>query len=280
MNNGSAFSQPDDSNIEIRTVRLGDIQVDEYQRKPKRTSVRVEKFYDPHLYQLLELSERGDGSLYVMDGFQRLTGRKDRDGDGLDTMVLARVHKGLDVAAEVRLFELMNTQRVRVGAFDIIKAQKRAGEKEAIDIFNAVERLGLALREKNGVNTVGSVSLLRKIYRKDGPTMIQLVLAVLMVAWSEDPQAFNAIPLTGAWRLLREARDNNPSEVWENTDTIAATIGANFRASQTVLGQEVEWGARAFAQNVAKEWNKHHRSSRTRFSPDFIKTLSRPDVEE
>src|SRR6266702_218483 len=91
------FSQPDDPDISIRLVRLGDIKFDGYQRGTRRTSQSVHDHYNAHLYQPLELSERKNGDLYGIDGKQRHAGRIKLDGP--DTMVLARVHQGLDVAA-------------------------------------------------------------------------------------------------------------------------------------------------------------------------------------
>jgi len=118
---------------EVREVRVGDLLSDEsYCRQVDRRFVEDIKrgFIRPYH---LEVSERADGSLWLIDGRRVLTALKELEGP--DAVVSAYVFTGLTVQEEADLFIGSNTTAGRSPykweMLDLV-AQAREGNQEAI----------------------------------------------------------------------------------------------------------------------------------------------------
>ena len=200
----TALALPDGSTIE--TVRLGDLQIPSYQRGQVTSYRMIRNHFDINLFDVIITSKRADGHHWVVDGLQRYTARLDLHGPG--TLVFCRVLSGLDIAGEVRLFEKLNRNRVRVSAFAILDAQREAGEPDAIALFEAVEKTGIKIGSQHGASQVGSPAQLREIQKwEDGLSVLSDALGSAIAAWGKNSGTFHATVIGGLAYFHRWARE-------------------------------------------------------------------------
>lgn len=271
------YLQLPDGSPRVEIVRLGDLKKDEYQRGHRSTYERVANHYDAGLYQVLEVSRRKNGDLYIVDGYQRYSGRIKRDGP--DTLVLARVHEGLDVAGEVALFTLLNKERVRVNAYDILKAQRHAGEKHAIELFEMVEGLGLSLGKNYGKETIGSIAQLQQWQQQaEGLEILRRAILVAKFAWHGEEGSYHSIVISGLAYTMKWARDYK-LDLWskgKELNEFATTMSVNLKpkhVTTTAIGPQLagakttvsRWAGLEFAAT----WNKGKHSAHRVFPKEL-----------
>lgn len=262
-----ALVQPG-SDITLRIVRLRNLEVPDYQRDRRRTADSVSKAYDPDLYQPIEVSERANGSYWVIDGAQRRQGEIERLNDAAE--VIVRVHRGLNVAREVELFEKLNRERVQVSTFDIARAQRIAGERDAVALFEAVEACGLQLAKQHGSRQVGSVKELQRLQTQwdDGLYCIKLALNTLTEAWGHEHGTYHAALVSGlaTFYHLMHVQEIKPRRgVSEVADTLRKKVD-RYDVSRPGGGNASQRGMRGTEIGPVLvfivAWNKTHRAQK------------------
>lgn len=263
----SALALPDGSTIEM--VRLGDLRVPSYQRGQVTSYRMIRNHFDIRLFDVLTVSRRGDGKHWIIDGLQRYTARLDLEGPG--TLVFCRVLSGLDIAAEVELFEKLNRNRVRVSAFAILDAQREAGEEAAVALFRAVEAAGLKIGAQHGASQVGSPAQLREIQDwPDGLAILREALDAAIAAWGKNAGTFHSTVVAGLSFFCRWAREQGvrvpPSKLgaklgrgkWAMTPAELVNPGG-MRGVSSKSG-----GAELAAARIGQAWNANRRGTETR----------------
>lgn len=174
-------------------VKVGMIQCDRsYQRPleaPRVTSMASQFNWD--LVGALELSQRPDGSFWVVDGQHRLFTIKQAVGDEAEVMCV--VHHGLSVRDEAKLFRELNKLRKVVGALADFHAAVTQKDKTACEIAKMVAKFGLSVQgsyEWNNVRAIQSV-----IYAHSRNENLEQCLRIL-TAWDShkrdhDPAVFD-----------------------------------------------------------------------------------------
>lgn len=275
----SVLALPDGSTIEM--VRLGDLRVPSYQRGQVTSYRMIRNHFDIRLFDVLTVSRRGDGRHWIIDGLQRYTARLDLDGPGI--LVFCRVLHGLDIAAEVELFEKLNRNRVRVSAFAILDAQREAGEEGAVALFRAVEAAGLRIGAQHGASQVGSPAQLREIQDwPDGLAILREALDAAIAAWGKNAGTFHSTVVAGLSFFCRWSREQGitvrPARLgarlgqgkWQMTPAELVNPGG-MRGVSSKSG-----GAELAAARIAQAWNAGRRSNEGKVDvPEQWFTLAR-----
>lgn len=265
----TALALPDGSLIEM--VRLGDLRVPSYQRGQVTSYRMIRNHFDIRLFDTLTTSRRADGRHWIIDGLQRYTARLDLDGPGV--LVFCRVLTGLDITAEVELFEKLNRNRVRVSAFAILDAQREAGEDDAVALFRTVEAAGLRIGAQHGASQVGSPAQLREIQEwEDGLGILRSALDTAIAAWGKNHGTFHATVVAGLAFFHRWAREQGvkvpPGQLgaklgqgkWAMTPAELVNPGG-MRGVSSKSG-----GAELAAARITKAWNANRRGAETKVS--------------
>lgn len=164
----------------------------EYQRHLDESRVRrMARAFDPDAIGTIEVSQRDDGTMYVIDGQHRVALLR-AVGWG-DQLIPALVHVGLTLADEARIFYLTNTA-VKPDAFARFNARLVAGDPAAKEVAVAVEAAGCHLARGPGPGAVMAVSAVVRVASNAGPEIVTRVLRILTDAWGDYYRDADAYP--------------------------------------------------------------------------------------
>lgn len=172
---------------ENRMVAVDSLSVcDSYQRTvvPLRVS-RIEKNFDVDALGSLTVGERDDGTMWVVDGMQRLNALL-RLGI---RCVSCNVFRSEGPEHEARVFRLMNKERTSVSAIAIFRAQLLEGDRQTVEIAGAVRDAGLKLKldgSSAGWPYVKAVVALESSYRRIGASGVLSLLKIIVESWPGD----------------------------------------------------------------------------------------------
>lgn len=282
----------------IEALRIGDIQVPEYQRGQKRTAGVVQRKFDPRLMAPITVSRREDGSLWMIDGYQRKLGVESRkEGPREDMIVPACVYSNLSVEEEVYIFEKLNRETVKVSPYDIFKAQLVAAEPEAVAISKIAASRGLAISASHSSTSVGSIALLRTIYRwKDnaandrnhiGEWILSDALQVARLTWGGISGSFSGSIIGGISLLLRrlyfEGYFTDPP--WKGEHDLARKIAAfpQTRTPDLVMGNisgPGVYGSRGAVRSAGQLFTAAWNYKRTTYRLDDTKRQDLNELEQ
>lgn len=272
----------------VELVRLGDIKIPSYQRDQKRTSNLVRDHYNTNLMEVLTLSRRPDGTLWLVDGKQRVTGLREkyrREGDetsGSDLLLLARVIDGLSIPEEIVLFVSLNRNRVRISAYAEFVAMLEGEEPSAIALKRAIsgdhearsniEAYEVGISERYGTRRVGGVDGLSRIMAWDDHADRYICEAVdtILYAYGSQKEAFHSAILQGLCIVLEEIHRNQYSDSrWAGARDFAEEIAHTYPTPDELLAackgyaNFVRGGGHGMpflaAALFAKAWNMHHK---------------------
>jgi hypothetical protein len=234
---GSFLLSPEGNRVEL--IRLGDLQIPSYQRGTMRSSVFVSKDFDPDLFEVITVSRRPNGSLWIIDGLQRVTGLRTKHGEAAAGMlILARIIEGATIEREVYLFIELNKRRVRVSAYAIFHAELEAGEKSALALDNAIRSVrmwtgldeydtgSVTAGERNSAGKVGCIDWLKKhpMTWSDGPVIIQMAIEIAKRAYGSQQNVLHTAIVGGLCLVLREIFNGEAATQWSDTRDFAERI--------------------------------------------------------
>jgi hypothetical protein len=183
---------------ENRKISVDELNIsDAYQRTivPGRVN-RIAKSLDQDAFGSLTVGERGDGSLWVVDGMQRLTAAR-KLGIG---MVPCDVFESEGQEHEARVFRLKNKERTNVTACTLFRAQLVEGDAQTVEIAKVVQDAGLSLRFEAGHPGwpfIKAVVSLERAYRKVGKDGLAVVLSIITSAWLGESDALRGDIISG-----------------------------------------------------------------------------------
>lgn len=132
--------------------------------------------FDPKALHTIVISERADGSYYIIDGQHRVVALM-RKGE---ISVECTVYRGLSVAEEAEMYRKINERKPKSkNAF--AKADLASGVKYAVEIDEVVRAAGFLVDyEKSGfaLNAIKSYEALRKVYEQWGAQHLYRTLVV------------------------------------------------------------------------------------------------------
>ena len=150
-------------------IPLNSLLIDHtYQRPLNAGKVReyAEKF-DPDALGVLTVSKREGGACYVIDGQHRREAAI-TVGWG-DRKVKCEVFTGLSIADEANIFRIRN-RKVAMVPINRFRADLVAGDRRAIDITKACNRVGFVIEDSKGDGKIRCVTSLEAIYEGSGLT--------------------------------------------------------------------------------------------------------------
>lgn len=175
----------------LRVVDLDRIGFDpSYQREVKGKHKRIVTSFNPDALGIILVGEREDGSLWCVDGRQRITalGKMSRK------TVRAEVFKSDGPEHEAQVFKLVNMNRMALTAQEQFKALLTGGDELAWKINETVQKCGFRIRtssygrnsKSNGYYDVTAIKMLLHYGKLSGMEPITFALETIKAAWPED----------------------------------------------------------------------------------------------
>lgn len=248
----------------LRVVTLSTLHTDPtYQRevKPKHRKIIAE--FDEDSLGLPLIGERSDGSLWIVDGQQRITALRKMGW----VEVRADVFRSDGPVHEAQVFKRVNLDRTSLKPIEQFKSRLAAQDEVALNITAAVEAEGFkigvpsgrASEEYNG-SCIGAVNTLVSIYLKDGADPIRFALKVARMCWPNDRAAVSNKMLAGL-AIFFERVEQTPD--WERLTPRFQSVTVQrivYAAGQATLGGTATTGGGggdfAVADQLTKVYHK------------------------
>lgn len=189
----------------IRPIPITQLHVDDrYQRTLSPSFVKfLVRGFNETLLGVLNVSDRGNGHYYVLDGQHRLEAMKQ-----LGRMTApCIVHQGMTPAEEGEYFNGINRQRRMPTFYDSFKARLFYGDPQAVAIQAIADEVGIPLSantpQKNGHSVALTChSTLADIYEQYGAASLQRVLQFICHTWPQTQDALSQQMIIGVARFL------------------------------------------------------------------------------
>lgn len=239
----------------LRQVKIADLAVDpSYQRGVVKNHKLIVADFNQQALGIPLVGQREDGSLWIVDGLQRITALKKLN----KTVVRAEVFVSKGPEHEAEVFKLVNANRTKVTSQDLFKAKLAGNDAEAWAIKDAVEAAGFKLttthrpgkKETPATDKdwklVSSFNTLTQMYRKWGAELITEVLKAVGEAWPGDRMAVNSDILGGVgqfWANHKNVVDVNrlvPRLRASTPQKLIYSAGLGVGGRHTNLAAEVE----------------------------------------
>lgn len=226
---------------EQRLIKIEELNVGHaYQRTVKRSVVaKIKKNYDGSAFGTLIVGQRKDGTLWVVDGQQRMTAAKEMGHSEVPCSVM----ESRGSAHEAEVFRVINGGRQNITRNELFKAALEAGDSQSVEIVAAIERMGFVLGLSAGSNSKPNVirqaAPMEKIYDWGKIPMVEKVLRCINSAWSNEQSATKSFVLTGIakfFRMYPEAdekrvqkvlKEMSPNQILRHADDARQLMGGN-----------------------------------------------------
>lgn len=186
-----------------RLVNLEQLNVDpSYQREVKKKHNKIVAEFDETALGVPLIGEREDGSLWIVDGLQRVTALKKLGW----REVKAEVFHSNGPEHEALIFKLVNLNRTRLTPVEEFRSLLAAQDAVAWRIKETVEAAGYRLKlNRAGKSDSGEVaakqltcvSILRIVAKDCGIASISFALAMIDKAWPGDRYGSNGYLIAG-----------------------------------------------------------------------------------
>jgi len=250
-------------------VRVGDLQFDEsYQRTGQLNHARINDIarnYDAAAIGVILVSEREDGSLYVIDGMHRVLATIKRFG--ADHRMHATLVCHLTVAEEARAF-WMQTKRTAVSKIQQFNARLAAGDAVAVNLLAMLDGAGISAPKRHGSpEYFRAIAMLERLAKQHGDEIVSRALCVA----SDGCRARNEAPTGWLIAAIVEMLLRFDVDDKRLTEAVAALDMATFKrdvTSANSLYGNLAYGAGAV---LHREYNRGRRNR----LPDFATTPRR-----
>lgn len=172
------------------------------------------------LCQPLVVSRREDGRLFVVDGQHRLVAAQLR-GDIAQLPCVVGDYG--DPENEARTFVQFNMARRPLSKFDIFRSALAGGDREARNIMEALDRVGMTLHENSNnaqmqLGAVNCIAALQFILKTHGQHVLIVALDILQEAYKGQVLRYGGTLLTGIAALVadRMAACNQSAVIWQD----------------------------------------------------------------
>lgn len=204
-----------------RKIHVSSLQVAEaYQRTivPQQVK-RITKALDPDAFGSLTVGERNDGSLWVVDGLQRLTAARQL---GIET-VPCDVFTSSGPEHEARVFRLKNKHRTNVSAMALFRAQLTEGDPQSVEIAGIIRRAGLRLvthdGAKHGWPDVKAIRSVERAYGRVGGDGLGVVFNIICEAWAGEKDALQGDMIDGLALFIKKHPEFSKDRLVEKLKT-------------------------------------------------------------
>lgn len=167
-----------------------------YQRKLSPSHKRIARNWNRRAAGMLIIGRRPDGSLWVIDGQQRLGAMRILGVSSWPCQVI-------DTAGaedEAKIFSILNGGRTALTGRDVFRSRLASNEPLALLVCQICNECGFrfSLSSNCGTNEIGALSTIYAIASTDdGPEILRKTLRLIRSAWPGDRSAIQATYLRG-----------------------------------------------------------------------------------
>lgn len=168
---------------------------------------KLERTWDSLYAGTLVVSERKDGTLWVVDGQHRKeAGMRINPDIELD----AEIYTGLTQRTEALMFLSLNRDRKAPTPYAKFHVALTAGLEIEMRMDSQVKACGLEIASSPSANKIGAVEACRKIVEKDKAEtgLLQDTLTVVEGAWGRSPETWDNMVLQGVASVIHKNRSN------------------------------------------------------------------------
>jgi hypothetical protein len=193
---------PDNPMTDIRFGPVGDLTfATEYNRaiNPAWVEKLVRELTSPSV-AVIDVSERANGDLVIIDGQHRAWAIIEKWGDKTD--VTYKVHHDLTIPEEAALFRVLNTRK---GLTPYARFQAAYVEKDptVVAIVKTLESHGLGYADSPRETTIGAVAALRRVAEVD-IDLLDRTLDLLIMGFGASRDTWNSAMIIGAGNFLQD----------------------------------------------------------------------------
>jgi hypothetical protein len=229
----------------IEQISIGKLNIDfSYQRTPAANRLEaIVKNYDPLLMQVLEVSRRADGSLYVIDGQHRMMAARQKFGE--DHQLSCRIHQGLTVAQEAKMFVDLQRKRKSILQVEQFKANLIAGDPLTVSIQRILEGLNLRVQGGGNPGAISAAGALVEVARENGLEALSKALITINSAWGREGKCYArqfirglgklyaVYPELSLERMVKQIRPELPANIERQAHIING--GTSTRGGNTLI---------------------------------------------
>ena len=259
---GAAAAAADVSEPYVAALPIDTLFADHtYQRElDEHRVVKMAAGFKLALVGILEVSDRGadaDRERYaILDGQHRWAMIRDRSFDRVGTPhVPCRVHTGLTVDEEARLYHELNTTRKQLTGWDRWLARRGAGDPVVRDIEALLAKHGLVVALRGGGHVFRATRTAEKIVELNGLALLDEVVAIVRAAWPDDQNGMDGHILHGVAHVL-DNYDRDEVDVQRLTTLLAGVLPRQLAARAAAV-RELHKGTldRLVAHVVVERYN-------------------------
>lgn len=189
------------------------------------------------LVGILEVSDRGDGRYAILDGQHRWATVRNRTFDQVGaTHLPCRVHTGLSVDQEAKLYHELNTTRKQLTGWDRWLARRGAGDPVVRDIEDVLQRHGLTVAIREGADFFRATRSAEKIVELGGLPLLDTVVGLSRAIWPGDQTALDGDLLHGLAHVVHAYDIENEIDLARLTATLGGVmprqVGARASAAR------------------------------------------------
>lgn len=178
-----------------------------YQRElDEKRVVKMAREFRLALVGIVEVSDRGadvDGPRYaILDGQHRWATVRDRSFSQVAPHLPCRVHTGLTVEQESKLYHELNTTRKQLTGWDRWLARRGAGDPIVRDIETLLAKHDLIVALRGGGNVFRATRTAEKIVELNGIPLLDEVVGIVRAAWPDDQNGMDGHILHGLAHVL------------------------------------------------------------------------------
>jgi hypothetical protein len=228
-----------------------------YQRELDEHRVaRMVKTYDPALVGIIEVSKRDDGRYAILDGQHRWAAEKDHSFDRTGSPHIAcRVHTGLTVADEAKLYHQLNTTRRTLTGWDRWLARRAAGDTDVLAIDTCALEHGYTIAMRGGDNILRATRTCETIVNLGGIGLLGQTLSIVRSAYGADQTALDGAILGGIAHVLN-SYDREELDAGRLVEALSGIVPRQLAARAVAL-REVHKGTndRLTAHVILERYN-------------------------
>lgn len=190
----------------LRVLKVEDIQTDPaYQRVVREGHKKIVAEFDKNAFGVPLVAQREDGTLWVVDGLQRLTALRKME----KKEVRAEVFKSSGPEHEANVFKIVNLNRTKLSSPEIFKAKLTSGDQSAWKLKETVEKCGYVIAYQShsagraqDAKYISAINSLERVAERFGYEYITIILEITKEVWSEDKYGASSDIINGMAAFL------------------------------------------------------------------------------
>jgi hypothetical protein len=234
------------------TVELATLNIDKlYQRGERRGVKAIAANFNPMAAGVLYAARRHNGTLWVVDGQQRLAAMTILN----ITHWKVHVFNSTGPEQEAAVFTILNGNRKHLTGLELFHARLAAGDETARGVMQAMEDYGYKIGCNDRSHSPDNVSAIGTIYqvasRKDGVDIVRRAFCLIRRCWPGCHEATQSIFLRGLLTFLSLAENVKEELLVRRMTAVPVQKIMQDARSRTGCGL-----SKAISRVIAEHYNK------------------------